>query len=117
MLSREMARTLQSGRLVLISSFLPITTTNRITTGAGTCAFQIHVNFSHAHVSEAVERTAGLSSGFESCYVLLINANTDAVRNFQASIEKCSCNFQETSTAILFDGRFAGWEFGALLRR
>lgn len=60
--------------------------TGSITAGAGTCAFQIHVNFSHAHVSEAVERADGLAFGFEKCYVFLVRPNTDALQNFQASV-------------------------------
>ncbi|CAM9131193.1 unnamed protein product [Ectocarpus sp. 6 AP-2014] len=55
-----------------------------ISTGGGTCAFQLHTNFSHGHVAEAVSRARGLAAGFESCYVLLVRPNTDALRNFQA---------------------------------
>ncbi|CAM9181917.1 unnamed protein product, partial [Ectocarpus fasciculatus] len=56
-----------------------------ISAGGGTCAFQLHTNFSHGHVAEAVSRARGLAAGFERCYVLLARPNTDALRNFQAS--------------------------------
>ena len=54
-----------------------------ISAGGGTCAFQLHINFSHGHVTDAVTRAQALASGFERCYVLLVRPNTDALRNFQ----------------------------------
>ncbi|CAM9300252.1 unnamed protein product [Ectocarpus sp. 13 AM-2016] len=57
-----------------------------ISTGGGTCAFQLHANFSHGHVAEAVSRARGLAAGFERCYVLLVRPNTDALRNFQLQL-------------------------------
>ncbi|CAM9596142.1 unnamed protein product [Scytosiphon promiscuus] len=62
-----------------------------ISTRGGTCAFQLHTNFSHGHVTEAVTRAQQLASGFERCYVLLVRPNTDALRNFQLQLSP-SCD-------------------------
>lgn len=56
---------------------------NSISAGGGTCAFQLHVNFSHGHVADAVERAMCLAGSFEKSYVLLVRPNADALRNFQ----------------------------------
>ncbi|CAM9600716.1 unnamed protein product [Pylaiella littoralis] len=57
-----------------------------ISAAGGTCAFQVHTNFSHGHVVEAAGRAEGLAGTFERCYVLLVRPNTDALRNFQLQL-------------------------------
>ena len=49
----------------------------------GACAFQMHINFSHGHVADAIARAEQLATSFERCYVLLVRPNTDALQNFQ----------------------------------
>lgn len=56
-----------------------------MSSGGATCAFQLHINFSHAHVADAAERAGRLAGSFDKSYVLLVRPNTDALRNFQVT--------------------------------